>query len=103
MTDRGAAEFHILGKEYRVACQPEQRDELLAAARYLDQKMREIRERGTVIGTDRIAVMAALNMAYDLLQEQHSSGALSRELGPRITTLRDKVDAVLASGKQLEL
>ena len=103
MTDYGGANVHILDKEYRVACQPEQREDLISAAHYLDKKMREIRERGTVIGNDRIAVMAALNMAYDLLQLQHSSHSTVSDLGTRITRLRSKVDAVLASGTQLEL
>ena len=101
--DPPAASIHILDKEYRVACPPEQRDELLASARYLDEKMREIRERGAVIGNDRIAVMAALNMAHELLQSRHASDSVGRDLGTRINNLRDKVDRVLDPTKQLEL
>jgi cell division protein ZapA len=54
---------HILDKEYRILCQDGEQDDLLASARYLDMKMREIRATGKVIGSDRIAVMAALNIA----------------------------------------
>jgi cell division protein ZapA len=58
----------ILGKEYPVSCDPDEQHELLLAARYLDEKTREIRDGGRIIGTERIAVMAALNIAHELLQ-----------------------------------
>lgn len=61
---------HILGKEYPVSCPADEQHELLIAARYLDEKMREIRDNGRIIGTERIAVMAALNITYELLQER---------------------------------
>lgn len=59
---------NILDKEYLVACPEEQRPELERAAFHLDQKMREIRSSGKVFGTERIAVMAALNISHDLLK-----------------------------------
>ena len=59
-------EIRVLGKEYRIACAEEERDDLLESARYVDQKMREIRDTGKVVGMDRIAVMAALNIAHEL-------------------------------------
>jgi cell division protein ZapA len=59
---------HILGKEYPVTCPADEEHELLIASRYLDEKMREIRDNGRIIGTERIAVMAALNIAHELLQ-----------------------------------
>lgn len=58
----------ILGKEYPVSCPQDEQHELLLAARYLDDKTREIRDTGRIIGTERIAVMAALNIAHELLQ-----------------------------------
>ncbi|WP_166263324.1 cell division protein ZapA [Marinobacter caseinilyticus] len=64
-------EVDILDKEYLVACPDEARDALRQAARHLDAKMREIRASGKVFGTERIAVMAALNITHDML-EQHS-------------------------------
>lgn len=57
----------ILGKEYPISCPPEEQHDLLMAARYLDEKMRQIRGTGRVIGSERIAVMAALNIAHELL------------------------------------
>lgn len=93
----------ILDKDYRVACQDGQQDSLLASARFLDQKMREIRAGGRVIGTDRIAVMTALNLAHELLDLQRERNHLSDSLGRRIKALREKVEVALNDGNQLEL
>jgi cell division protein ZapA len=60
----------ILGREYRVACGAGEREALLKAVAHLDSRMREIRDGGKVAGMDRIAVMAALNIANDLLRER---------------------------------
>lgn len=60
----------ILGREYRIACRDNERDALLQAVAHLDSRMREIRDAGKVTGVDRIAVMAALNIANDLLRER---------------------------------
>jgi len=59
--------IHLLDKEYRVACPPGEQDNLLRAARYLDDQMREVRQ-ANVIGLERIAIMAALNMSHELLE-----------------------------------
>lgn len=85
----------ILEKDYLVACPPEARYQLEEAARFLDQKMREIRSSGKVAGTERIAVMAALNMAYDLLQ----GSTQNKSVEDQIKKLQDRLDAVLASDK----
>ena len=60
----------VLDKEYQVHCPPDQRDALVRAALELDQRMRTIRQGGNVIGLERIAIMAALNLSYDLLDAQ---------------------------------
>ena len=71
----------ILDKEYQVACQPSERDALLAAARTLDSRMRKVRNSGAVIGADRIAVMVGLNLAYELqLAHQGVEGVPSTAL-----------------------
>jgi len=67
-------EVKILDKEYLVACPEEARDALMQSARHLDTKMREIRASGKVFGTERIAVMAALNITHDLLEQDTMSG-----------------------------
>jgi cell division protein ZapA len=85
----------ILGKEYPISCPEDQQHELLIAARYLDDKMRQIRGAGRVIGTERIAVMAALNIAHELLQAQQQNKLLSQDLRDRFSSLHERLDAAL--------
>lgn len=63
----------ILDKSYQVACPPEQQADLVTSANYLDSQMRSIRDTGKVIGLERIAVMAALNISYELLRATRSN------------------------------
>jgi cell division protein ZapA len=90
----------ILDKEYQVACRDEERETLLNSAQYLDRKMKEIRDSRKVIGTDRIAVMAALNIANDLLQCQSQGGNGD---GVNLKGLQDKVEMALNRVRQMEL
>jgi cell division protein ZapA len=83
----------ILGKEYPIACSQEEQHELLIAARYLDEKMRLIRDTGRVIGTERIAVMAALNIAHEFLQRSQETGAGSQTLAGRLSAMRERLDS----------
>jgi cell division protein ZapA len=94
--------FKILDKEYAVACAPAERAELLESAEYLSKQMKEIRDTGRVVGTDRIAVMAALNIANDLLQARRK-GTGGKELGARLKSLRERTEVALQRGQQLEL
>ena len=95
--------IHILDKEYRVACEPQERDELLAAARFLDEKMREIRDGGKVIGVDRIAVMAALNIAHELLGLRGEKDGYVQTISAKLRLLQEKIGGALHQGKQMEL
>lgn len=93
--------LHVLGKEYRVVCSPGEEEALLEAARYLDKKMEAIKSSGKIIGVERMVVMAALNIAHELLQEQSRKEG-ERELNERIQTLRDKVEAALEECRQID-
>jgi cell division protein ZapA len=65
----------LLGREYKVACKDSERADLLDAVALLDRRMRDIRDGGKIVGTDRIAVMAALNLAHELLRERRAPHA----------------------------
>ena len=105
MTERDVARIsvRILEKEYFVACPYEERSDLLDSAEYLNGKMREIRDSGKVVGLDRIAVMAALNLANELLRLRNQGQRLDHEFGGRVSALRERVESALAEGQQLEL
>ena len=93
----------ILGKEYQVACPASERTDLLDSAEVLNNKMREIRDSGRIVGLDRIAVMAALNMANDLLHAQERDKTLEGDISTRLKLISDRVESVLGNTQQLEL
>jgi cell division protein ZapA len=93
----------ILDKEYRVACELHERDSLLASAHYLNGKLREIRDTGKVIGLERLAVMAALNMSNELLQQRVRKEDYMLTMGAKVRALQEKVEAALSKSKQLEI
>lgn len=98
-----AVNIAILGKEYLISCGEDERAELISAADYLDDKMREIRDTGKVIGTDRIAVMAALNIAHDLLNQSQGTKKSTPDVENRIKGIQSKIEDALFRSKQLEL
>jgi cell division protein ZapA len=85
-------EINILGRAYKVACSREEESALIAAANYLDGKMREIRDSSKVIGAERIAIMAGLNLAHDLLSH---GGGLIDETRTRLAQCNALLDTVL--------
>lgn len=95
MGDTTQVNVRILEKEYQFACREEERLALLEAADYLDRMMREIRSSGRIVGLDRIAVMAALNMANDLLSQQNSERDITETAIQRIRGLHEKLDQQL--------
>ncbi len=84
----------ILGKEFVVACPENERNALISAAAHLDKKMREIQTSGKVIGTERTAIMAALNISHELL-ELRSQGGMPADVHQKLRFLQSKIDAVL--------
>jgi cell division protein ZapA len=94
---------HILDKEYLIACPDDEREALFASAEFLTDKMKEIRDTGKIVGADRIAVMAALNMAHDLLGQKTVKDDYQLNISQRIRALQDKIDVALNQGNQLEL
>lgn len=87
----------LLGKEYPVVCSRDEERDLLIAARYLDDKMRKIRDSGRIIGTERIAVMAALNIAHELLEAQTQLKAADPGYGDRLAAMSQKIDSALGT------
>lgn len=84
---------HILGKDYQVACPLDERDALLRAAAELDKRMRSIRQSGSVIGVERIAVMAALNLSNEVLQ---AGDTISKDDASLLKDLHQRLDKALS-------
>jgi len=93
----------ILDKDYQIACKASERDALVESASYLNKKMREIRDSGRVVGLDRIAVIAALNITNEFLGQKSSNENITTDIGTRIASIQSKIDAALSSTNQLEL
>jgi cell division protein ZapA len=86
-------EIHILGRAYKVACSREEESALTAAAEYLDEKMRAIRDTSKVIGAERIAIMAGLNLAHELLTQ--GGGGQTEAARARLAQCNALLDTVL--------
>ena len=84
--------IRILDREYTVGCEPEERDSLLAAAKVLDAKMREVRGSNRVAALDRVAVLAALNLAHELQQLRDDNARLERELSRTLSDVNRRLD-----------
>ncbi len=102
-SDVSRISVRILEKEYHVSCPANERAALLDSAEFLNQRMREIRESGKVVGLDRIAVMAALNIANDLIKARDGAGGTEGDLTTRLRSMRERVESALTRGQQLEL
>lgn len=105
MSQANTVTVNILDKEYQVACPEDQEAELLVSAKYLDKQMRGIRESGKVIGLERIAIMAALNISFELLQasEQDGTGEEPDPPSGPVSQLNRKLDDALYQLRQLEI
>jgi cell division protein ZapA len=96
-----ALDVTILGRSYKVTCADDERDDLLKAVQYLDQKMHEIRESGKVGSTERIAVMAALNIAHELLSARNPDAFDVEALRRRMASMQATLDQALAPQEKL--
>ena len=94
-------DIKILDRELRVACPEEERGELLDAVAYLDKRMREIRDAGKIASTERIALMAALNITHELLSVKVGRGFDLADLTRRISAMQSAIDEALADQEKL--
>ena len=97
MSEATPVAVSILDREFLIACTPEERAGLIAAAAYLDGKMREVRGNSRTPGIDRIAVMAGLNIAHELMQIRQRADSDGGSLAQQLQTLRGKLDSALAA------
>ncbi len=107
MSNEVKVALNILDKQYQIACKTEEQADLISAAQYLDKQMREIRSNGKTLGLERITVMAALNISYELCRQLKTEEGpdLSSESGAEeaFRKLKKKVDEALYHLRQLEI
>ncbi|NOU24944.1 MAG: cell division protein ZapA [Methylotenera sp.] len=95
MSEIKGVDVNIMGRDFTVSCTDEERPGLINAVNFLDKKMRDIRDSGKIIGAERIAIMAALNLAHELLNSK-SGGVEVGDFKRRITNMQDQIDKVCA-------
>jgi len=102
MADSSTLTVNIMDREFRVNCPAEDQQNLIDSAASLDERMREIRDTGRVIGVDRIAIMAALNLASELLSTEGSSGELLDNANNAINRMENKIEKTLNETVELD-
>jgi cell division protein ZapA len=98
--DKGAITISLLGREFRVGCPEGEEGQLLASVDYLNRKLKEVRDTGKVVGNERIAIMAALNIAHEYMSNNGKGGAGAFDgaaFRRRILAMQETLDTVLAA------
>lgn len=100
MTVSKAIDVEIMGREFTISCTDEERQGLLDAVDYLDKKMSDIRDSGKVVGLDRIAIMAALNLSHEVLNTKTGDVNIG-EYKRKISEMDRQIDAAMADQDKL--
>jgi cell division protein ZapA len=98
-----SVQVKILEKEYQINCPPADQEALMKSARYLDENMRKIKERGNIHGGEKIAVIAALNITHDMLKKNRLINETRQTNAQQVQELENKVDLALERSRQLEI
>jgi len=93
----------ILGREYQISCPPDEEEALRKSAKYLDKQMESVKNRGSTLAFEKVAVMAALNICHELLQKSQQVVVSESDSLDRIKALQDKIEAALQSSRQIEI
>ena len=96
MSEIKGVDVNIMGRDFTISCTDEERPGLINAVNFLDKKMRDIRDSGKIIGVERIAMMAALNLAHELLNSKSGTVDVG-DFKRRITNMQDQIDKVCAT------
>jgi len=95
--------INILDKEYLISCDESEREQLHTSVAYLNTKMQDMKNSGRVIGSERIAVMTALNLAHELLAYKQQNDHYTSSVDTTIKRLQTKIDEALVKGRQMEM
>lgn len=93
----------ILGREYQISCPPEQEEALRKSARYLTSQMEEVKNRGSSLPYEKLAVLAALNITHDLLKRSNDANSSEVDTQREIKQLEKKIESVLLAARQIEM
>jgi cell division protein ZapA len=103
MASAGSVTITIMGRDYQISCPPEEEESLRKSARHLDKNMEEVRKRGTSLGYEKIAVLAALNITHELLKVGQNANSSETDVLREIKLIEKKIDSVLLASRQIEI
>lgn len=103
MSETKPVNVKILDKDYLISCTDEEREQLHTAVTYLNMKMKEVKDSGKIVGSERIAVMTALNIAHELLAHKRENDHYTSSVDSVLRRLQNKIDEALTSGRQYEM
>ncbi|QVL46346.1 MAG: cell division protein ZapA [Methylophilaceae bacterium] len=95
-----SVDVQIMGREFTVSCTDEERQGLMDAVAYLDKKMRDIRDSGKVVGAERVAIMAALNLSHEVLNTKSGNIDIG-DYRRRISAMQNQIDDAIAEQSKL--
>ena len=101
--DKNAVTINVLGREFRVGCPENEQKQLLASVEYLNRRIKEVRDTGRAVGNERIAIMAALNIAHESMSKNGAGSGGSLEAAAirrRITAMQETLEAALAADQE---
>ena len=97
--EQKALTINVMGREFRVACPEGEEKPLLASVDFLNRRLREVKDAGKVVGNDRIAMMAALNIAHELLSQKGTKAVDAGDIRGRIISMQETLDRALSAGQ----
>jgi len=100
--EKNAVTISLLGREFRVGCPEGEQKQLMASVEFLNRKMKEVRDTGKVVGNERIAIMAALNIAHEMMSNGGKVAASvdNTAIKRRIVAMQETLDAALAADQE---
>jgi len=97
--EQKALTINVMGREFRVACPEGEEKQLLASVDFLNRRLREVKDTGKVVGNDRIAIMAALNITHELLSQKGAKGVDGADIRGRIISMQETLDRALSANQ----
>jgi len=93
----------ILGRDYQISCPPSEEEALRKSAKYLDKQMEKVKSRGSTLAFEKVAVMAALNICHELLQQSRQAENSESTSLDKIESLQEKIELALQNSRQIEI
>lgn len=103
MADKNSITIKILGRDYQIACKPEEEDALRQAAAYLSKQMEQVKRHGSTLGFEKIAIMTALNISHELIQNSMKASDSKSSAQDFLSHLEKKIENALQNSRQYEI